>query len=69
MNRQVVASAVAGRARDEGLVGQFLGQSVHHAGFGQNDEGIGGVIFAVSDHFFSAAYLSARSLTVSTHSG
>ena len=51
----VGAGAVAGGAGDEALVGDFALEAVEHAGFGDDDEGVGGVVAAVVDHFFRGA--------------
>ena len=42
----IVAGAMVGGAGYEGLFGEFSCEPVHHAGFGKNDEGVGGMIFA-----------------------
>tara|TARA_B100001057_G_scaffold186362_1_gene187142 strand:- start:209 stop:472 length:264 start_codon:yes stop_codon:yes gene_type:complete len=51
----VVASAVTGWTRDEGLVGQFAGQAMHHTALSQNNESIRGMIFSEVYHFFGTA--------------
>ena len=52
----IVAGAMVGGTRYEGLFGQFPYEPVHHAGFGEDDEGIGRIVAAEGDHFFGAAY-------------
>ena len=44
-----------GRAGDERFVRQLAAQAVEHAGLGDDDEGLGRGIFAVTDHFFGRA--------------
>ena len=48
---------MVGGAGHEGLVGEFPCEPVHHAGFGEDDEGVGRVVATEGYHFLGAAYL------------